>query len=187
MDVFTEALLNGANPEDGGGVGTPFRTEGNGDCLFNSVAAHLVVTGGRGNRNAVRALAAKLKLSVVLEGLKYMEFSLSSQYDFYRSWYNYVSEVREGLATSGWDVVPDEENGFRVGSSDCARLMYLAQLRHISQQGVYMQQFVFPILATVLQSPVRVFVPCEFRRNVSLARVDYSYPQSKHALLKKVC
>ena len=38
--------------------------------------------GERGNRNAVRALAAKLRLSVVLEGLKYMEFFLSSQSTF---------------------------------------------------------------------------------------------------------
>ncbi|CAN0326134.1 unnamed protein product [Ectocarpus sp. 6 AP-2014] len=44
---FTAALLNGIEPEDGGGVGTPFGSEGNGDCLLNSVAALFANEGGR--------------------------------------------------------------------------------------------------------------------------------------------
>ena len=62
VDAFTEGLLKGANPEDGGGVGTPIWTEGNGDCLVNSVAAHLVVTKGGGDRSAVTGISVKLRL-----------------------------------------------------------------------------------------------------------------------------
>ena len=39
--------------------------------------------------------------------------------------------------------------------------MYIAQLRHIAKQGVWLQQFVFPILATVTRPYLRVFLPCE--------------------------
>lgn len=76
---------------------------------------------------------------------------------------------------------------YLVGSSTYARLMYLAQQRHVSQQGVYMQRTVPPILAPPLQAPVRVFVLCECRSHVFLARVDQSYHQSKQGLLTKVC
>lgn len=175
VDAFTAALLKGA-PEDGGGVGTPIWTEGNGDCLFNSVAAHLAVTKGRGSRNAVRAISAKLRLSVVCFGIKYKEFFLSTKADFYGAWYNYVSEVREKLTGAGWEVIPDTEDGFRVGSCDCARLLYLVQLRHIARQGVYIQQFVFPILATVIQAPLRVFVPCESRGNMLMVDTAVEFP-----------
>ncbi|CBJ33025.1 hypothetical protein Esi_0406_0006 [Ectocarpus siliculosus] len=44
---FTAALLNGIEPEDCGGVGTPFESEGNGDCLLNSVATFFAKEGGR--------------------------------------------------------------------------------------------------------------------------------------------
>lgn len=79
-----------------------------------------------------------------------MEFLFDQQFDFYSAWYNHYSDVREGLEASGWNVVPDIENGFRVGSRDCSRLRFLAQLRHIAGGVVYMQQLAFPVLATVL-------------------------------------
>lgn len=106
-DKFTAALLNGIEPEDGGGVGTPFESDGNGDCLLNSVAAIFAKDGGRGVRSAVKTMAVKLRLSVVLYGLKYMELILLEQYEHFGAWYNYTSDVREILAKNGWDVVPD--------------------------------------------------------------------------------
>lgn len=160
-DKFTAALLNGIEPEDGGGVGTPFESDGNGDCLLNSVAAFFAKDGGRGVRSAVKTMAVKLRLSVVLYGLKYMELFLLEQDEHFGAWYNYTSDVRERLAKNGWDVAPDPDNNWHVGSSKCARLMFLAQLRSIAKPGVWLQQFVFPILATVVQSPLRVFLPCE--------------------------
>ncbi|CAN0233231.1 unnamed protein product, partial [Ectocarpus sp. 4 AP-2014] len=128
-DKFTAALLNGIEPEDGGGVGTPFESDGNGDCLLNSVAAFFAKDGGRGVRSAVKIMAVKLRLSVVLYGLKYMETFLLEQDDHFGAWYNYTSDVRERLAKNGWDVVPDPDNNWHVGSSKCARLMFLAQLQ----------------------------------------------------------
>lgn len=160
-DNFTAAILNGAFPEDGGGSAAPVWIEGNGNCLFNACSAFFAKSGQRGVRSSVRALAAKLRLSVVLKGIKYMEVFLSRQEPFFGAWYNYTAEVREQMSAAGWHVEPDVENGWRVGSHECARLLYLAQLRHIACDGVWVQQFVFPILATVLQAPVRVFVPCE--------------------------
>lgn len=73
----------------------------------------LVQTGGRANRT-VRALATKLRLSGILEGLIYMKFFLSTQYGFYGAWYNHPYEAREGLATYFCDVVTKDKNGFRV-------------------------------------------------------------------------
>ncbi|CAB1108529.1 unnamed protein product [Ectocarpus sp. CCAP 1310/34] len=138
-DKFTAALLNGVEPEDDGGVGTPFESEGNGDCLLNSVAALFANEGGRGVRSAVKTMAVKLRFSV--DG-------------HFGVWYNYTSDVRKRLEKNGWHVVPDVDNNWHVGSSKCARLMFLAQLRSIAKPGAWLQQFVFPILATVAQSPL---------------------------------
>ena len=80
------------------------------------------------------------------------------------AWYNYTSMVREQLSKNGWHVLPDPDNNWRVGSADCARLMYLAQLQHIAKQGAWLQQFVFPVLATVARSTIRVFLPCKLFR-----------------------
>ncbi|CAB1105710.1 unnamed protein product [Ectocarpus sp. CCAP 1310/34] len=143
-DKFTAALLNGVEPEDGGGVGTPFGSEGNGDCLLNSVAAFFAKEGGRGVRSAVQTMAVKLRLSVD---------------DHFGAWYNYTSDVRERLEKNEWHVVPDVDNNWHVGSSNCARLMFLAQLRSIAKPRAWLQQFVVPILATVVHSPLRVFLP----------------------------
>ncbi|CAM9745167.1 unnamed protein product [Ectocarpus sp. 4 AP-2014] len=125
-DKFTAALPNGVEPEDGGGVGTPFERDGNGDCLLNSVAVFFAKDGGRGIRSAVKTMAVKLRLSVVLYGLKHMELFLLEQDDHFGAWYNYTSDVRERLAKNGWDVVPHPDNNCHVGSSKCARLMFLA-------------------------------------------------------------
>ena len=38
VDKVAEAVLRGANPEDGGGVGIPFQSSGNGDCFLNAIA-----------------------------------------------------------------------------------------------------------------------------------------------------
>ena len=152
--------MKGIEPEDGGKGGTPIASEGNGDCLLNSVAAFFAKAGKRGVRSAVKAMARKLRLSMVLVGLKYMELFLLEQKYHFGAWYNYTSEVREMLVKKGWHIVPDPENNWFVGSPECARLVYLAQLRHIAEQGVWLQQFVFPLLATVVHSPLRVFLPC---------------------------
>ncbi|CAB1096799.1 unnamed protein product [Ectocarpus sp. CCAP 1310/34] len=128
-------LLNGIEPEDGGGVGTPFESDGNGDCLLNSVAAFFAKDGGRGVRSAVKTMAVKLRVSVVLYGLKYMELFLLEQDEHLGAWYNYTSDVRERLGKNGWDVAPDRGNNWHVGSSKCARLMFLAQLRSIAKPG----------------------------------------------------
>ncbi|CAB1102434.1 unnamed protein product [Ectocarpus sp. CCAP 1310/34] len=80
-DKFTAALLNGIEPEDGGGVGTPFESDGKGDCLLNSVAAFFAKDGGQGVRSAVKTIAVKLRLSVVLFGLIYMGLFLLEQDD----------------------------------------------------------------------------------------------------------
>lgn len=160
-DNFTAALMNGVQPEDGGEVGTPIEVDGNGDCLLNSVSAFFAKAGTRGARSAINVMALKLRLSLLINGLKYMEVFLLDQEEHFGAWYNYTSVVREQLVKNGWHVHPDTSNNWRVGSADCARLLYVAQLRHIARQGVWLQQFVFPILATVVQSYLRVFLPCE--------------------------
>ena len=160
-DKFTAALLNGVAPEDGGKVGTPMEVDGNGDCLLNSVSAFFAKAGNRGARSAINVMALKIRLSMLLKGLRYMEVFLLDQEEHFGAWYNYTSVVRERLAKNGWHVHPDPANNWRLGSADCARLMYIAQLRHIAKQGVWLQQFVFPILATVTRSYLRVFLPCE--------------------------
>ena len=104
----------------------------------------------------------KLRLAVVITGLTFIELFLGDQYDFYRAWGNYVDEVREGLDKSGWIVSISDKDGLAVESRDTARLMFLRALWHMSQPGVYTQQFPFPIMATVLGGPVRVFKPGEF-------------------------
>lgn len=121
----------------------------------------LLVSAGERVRSAVKALAAKLRLNVLLHGMKYMELFISEHEEFFGAWYNYKSEVRERLAAAGWHVVPDAENNWLIGSSDCSRLMYLAQLRYIFSDGVWLQQLVFPILVPVVQTSLRVFLPCE--------------------------
>lgn len=65
------------------------------------------------------------------------------------------------ITRNGWQVVPDAKDNWRIGWADCARLLYLAQLWHIAKQGAWLQQYVLPILATAMQSNVRVVVPCE--------------------------
>ena len=158
----TEALLTGAYPEDGGGVGPAFQALGNGDCFMNSVATLIVKKGGRGDsKTAILRLAKKLRLAVVITGLTFIELFLGDQYDFYGSWDNYVDEVREGLKESGWMVSISEKEGLAVESRDTARLMFLRALWHMSRLGAYTQQFAFPIMATVLGGPLRVFNPSE--------------------------
>ena len=62
----TEALLTGAYPEDGGGVGPAFQALGNGDCFMNSVATLIVKKGGRGDsKTAILRLAKKLRLCLL--------------------------------------------------------------------------------------------------------------------------
>lgn len=161
IDYFTEALLRGVPPVDGCGVGTPFITEGDGNCLLNAVAQLFVVKKARGIRNDVKMVAAKLRLAIVLEGLRHIEAYLSVQEDFFMDWSNYGDEVRDELPKSGWKIEPDIDNEMRVGSRQCARLMFIAQLRHTAQNRRWLQQFVFPILATVIQTPLRVFLPCK--------------------------
>ena len=163
VDKVTEALLTGAYPEDGGGVGPAFQALGNGDCFMNSVATLIVKKGGRGDsKTAILRLAKKLRLAVVITGLTFIELFLGDQYDFYRAWGNYVDEVGEGLDKSGWIVSIRDKDGLAVESRDTARLIFLRALWHMSQPGVYTQQFAFPIMATVLGGPVRVFNPGEF-------------------------
>lgn len=160
-DYFTEALLRGVQPVDGCGVGTPFITEGDGNCLLNSVAQLFVGKKARGIRNEVKTLAAKLRLSIYLEGMRHMEAYLSRQEDFFMGWSNYGDEVREGLPELGWTIEPQVHNRMRVGSRECARLMYIAQLRRNATNRNWLQQFVFPMLATVIRTPLRVFFPCK--------------------------
>ncbi|CAM9809546.1 unnamed protein product, partial [Sphacelaria rigidula] len=74
VDRVTEALLKGANPEDGGGVGIAFQCIGNGDCFMNAVATLIIAKSRRGDRRkAILRLARKLRPAIVITGIKYME------------------------------------------------------------------------------------------------------------------
>lgn len=152
---------------DGCGAGTPFITEGDGNCLLNSVAQLFLGKKARGIRNDVKTLAAKLRLSIVLEGMRHMEAYLSQQEDFFMGWAIYGDEVRDKLPKLGWTIEPAVHNRMRVGSRECARLMFIAQLKHISANRQWLQQFVFPLLATVIRSPFRAFLPCKCNGKVS--------------------
>ncbi|CAM9935775.1 unnamed protein product [Sphacelaria rigidula] len=88
-----------------------------------------------------------------------MELFLGDQYDFYGAWPCYTTEVREDLATSGGTVSPGLDDGLSLDSRDTARLMFVRQLWHMSAPGVFTQQFAFPIMATVVGGPLRVFNP----------------------------
>lgn len=160
-DLYTAALMQGIHPEDGGGAGTPFITLGDGNCLLNSIALLFVTETGRSKRAAVSKLAAKLRLSVVLEGLRHMEAYMSMQEEIFCCWNNYTGDVYDKLTAAGWCVAPDTIDKDRVGSRETARLFFVAQLHNIAVKGQWLQQFVLPILATVVQAPVRVFVPCK--------------------------
>lgn len=160
-DMYTAALMQGTHPEDGGGTGTPFITLGDGNCLLNAVALQYVRAKGRAVRAAVPQLAAKLRLSVVLEGLRHMEAYLSLQEDIFCCWDNFTGDVYDRLTAAGWCVEPDTIDKARVGSRETARLFFVAQLHNIAVKGQWLQQFVLPILATVIQAPIRVFVPCK--------------------------
>ena len=50
VDKVTEAVLRGANPEDGGGVGISFQSSGNGDCFLNAIATMIIAKSRRGDR-----------------------------------------------------------------------------------------------------------------------------------------
>ena len=76
---FTAALLNGVAPEDGGKVGTSMEVDGNGDCLLNSVSAFFAKAGYRGARSAINVMALKIRLSMLLNGLRCMEVFLLDQ------------------------------------------------------------------------------------------------------------
>lgn len=67
--------------------------------------------------------------------------------------------MRERSTKSGWLVVPDVGDNWRVGYIDCARLLYLAQLRHIAKQSGWLKQSVILMVATVVQLNVRVVTP----------------------------
>ena len=162
-DLYTAALMQGIKPEDGGGTGTPFITRGDGNCMLNSIALLFVREEGRAVRAAVTKLAAKLRLSIVLEGLRHMEAYMSLQEDIFCCWNNYTGDVHDRLAAAGWCVDPDSTDRDRVGARETARLLFVAQLHNIAVKGQWLQQFVLPILATVIQAPVRVFVPCKCR------------------------
>lgn len=162
-DYFTEALLRGIGPEDGGGAGTPYITLGDGNCLLNAIAQLFLAEKPRGIRNDVQTLAVKLRLSIVLEGLRHMEAYLSRQEGFFMDWSNYVSEVREKLTKEGWTCSP-KPNEMRSASRRTARLLYVAQLSHIATNQRWLQQFVFPLMATVIQALFHPFLPCEYSR-----------------------
>lgn len=129
--------------------------------MLNSIALHFVTETGRAVRNAVKQFSAKLRLSVVLEGLRHMETYMSLQDDVFCAWSNYGTEVFNDLTDAGWSIASTLGDKDRLGSRETARLFFVAQLHHIAVKGRWLQQFVLPILATVIQTPVRVFVPCE--------------------------
>lgn len=158
---FTSAILRGINHEDGREAGTPYLTDGDGNCMLNAVAMQFVKKQPRGVRNAVKTMAAQLRLGIVVEGLRNIEVYLDRQYEFYGTWYNYVDQVVFDLRRCGWVVDAMPEDRWRMASRDCARLVFLGCLHHIARDKVFLQQFVLPMLATVIRGPVRVFVPCE--------------------------
>ncbi|CAM9736334.1 unnamed protein product [Sphacelaria rigidula] len=83
VDRVTEALLKGANPEDGGRVGIAFQCIGNRDCFMSAVATLIIAKRRRGDRRkAILRLARKLRRAIVITGIKYMELFLGDQYDF---------------------------------------------------------------------------------------------------------
>ncbi|CAB1096273.1 unnamed protein product [Ectocarpus sp. CCAP 1310/34] len=157
-DYFTAALLRGVQHVDGLGAGTPFITAGDGNCLLNAVA-QLFAKKTRGMGNEIKSLAAKLRLSVTLEGMRHMEAYLSCQEDFSMCWSIYGNELREGLPKLGWTIEADAHNKHRLGSRNCSRLMFVAQLKHVAGNCNWLQQFAFPLLAIVIQVPLRGFVP----------------------------
>lgn len=164
-DHFTAACLRGILPEDGEGAGTPFYTMGDGNCLFNAISSQIVSEKKLHRRmHPVRKMSTKLRVGVVLAGLKYMELFLAEYGNgFYQSWYNYSDDVRVKLEKAGWTLMMETSDDMRVATPECARLMFVAQLHHIARDGVWLQQFVFPLLSTVIQAPLRVFFPCEIR------------------------
>ena len=86
---------------------------------------------------------------------------MSLQDDVFCAWSNYGQEVFNDLTDAGWSISTTLGGKGRLGSRETARLFFVAQLHHIAVKGQWLQQFVLPILATVIQTPVRVFVPCE--------------------------
>ena len=85
---------------------------------------------------------------------------MSLQDDGFCAWSTYGQEVFNDLTDAGWSISTTLGDKDRLGSRETARLFFVAQLHHIAVKG-QLQQFVLPILATVIQTPVRVFVPCE--------------------------
>ena len=158
---FTAAILRGINDEDGREAGTPYLTDGDGNCLLNAIALLFVKKQPRGVRSVVKTMAAQLRLAIVLEGLRNVEVYLDRQYDFYGTWYNYDSDAVLKLEKASWVTSPMAGDRFIMASRDSARLFFLACLHHVARDKVYLQQFVLPILSTVIRGPIRAFVPCE--------------------------
>ncbi|CAB1120790.1 unnamed protein product [Ectocarpus sp. CCAP 1310/34] len=113
---FTSAILRGINHEDGREAGTPYLTDGDGNCLLNAVAMLLVKKQPRGVRNAVKTMAAQLRLGIVVEGLRNIEVYLDRKYEFYGTWYNYVDQLVFDLKRCGWVVDAMPENRWRMAS-----------------------------------------------------------------------
>ncbi|CAM9263404.1 unnamed protein product [Ectocarpus sp. 4 AP-2014] len=103
-----------------------------------------------------------------------MEVYLSRQEDFFMTCSNYAAEQRDKLKETGWNVEPEVGNATRVRSRRCARLLFIAQLNHIASDGAWLQQFVFPILSTVIQTPLRAFLPYHSSSHVYGAPWDHT-------------
>eukprot|EP00903_Cladosiphon_okamuranus_P011770 g11064.t1 len=87
-------------------------------------------------RNAVKTMAAQLRLGIVVEGLRNIEVYLDRQYAFYGTWYNYVEQVVFDLKRCGWVVEEMPEDRWRMASRDSARLVFLGCLHHIALTNV---------------------------------------------------
>jgi len=69
LDRTANALLIGAKPEDGGGVGLALKATANGSCFFNSAATG-AWGGGQHKPSATDVLALPLRIAVILAGVK---------------------------------------------------------------------------------------------------------------------
>ncbi|CAM9703547.1 unnamed protein product [Sphacelaria rigidula] len=95
---------------------------------MTAVATLIIAISRRGNRRkAISRLAKKLRLAIVITGIKYMKLFLGDQYDCFGDWPCYSTEAREDLATSGWTESPGVDDGLSLDSTDTARLMFVRQ------------------------------------------------------------
>lgn len=155
LDPTANALMDGANPQDGGGVGSAFKSTANGSCMLNS--ASTCAWGGRCHKpRDTNFLALPLRVVVILTGIRRLGRIDDTSYFRKREAYDgEITDTAFDTELTMTEISPD------VFTEDVSRALLLLALMTIAGEFKEGSIFCMPLIAEALHVNLRVFLPGE--------------------------